>query len=318
MSERCWVRVTACDNIPLREGRAVDRGRPRDRHFQSGRSLSRGRQPVPAQGRPAGRRHRRGRGGRVSAARLEGETSRPGRSSGRPKPGGVRRASRRASKTASVFDELDPFLIGSYGLEAPMPRESFQGLRVLAFESRRAGELATLRSRRSGDIRSTAPAVREVPLESNAGVLAFAATLLAGGFDAVVFLLPALAPAPSSRRLEPRYPAEAIVAALSRTKVIARGPKPVAVLREWQVPVWLIAPEPNTWQALADAIDARAAEWSLGRGACGRAGVQRAERRPGRGARRARRRRHPRPGVPLGVARGRGAPEARRHRHRGG
>ncbi len=142
-----------------------------------------------------------------------------------------------------------------------MPRESFQGLRVLAFESRRAGELATLIATFGGHP-LTAPAVREVPLESNAGVLAFAATLLAGGFDAVVFLTGVGARALVAA-LEPRYPAEAIVAALSRTKVIARGPKPVAVLREWQVPVWLIAPEPNTWQALTDAIDARAAEWSL-------------------------------------------------------
>ena len=143
-----------------------------------------------------------------------------------------------------------------------MPQESFQGLRVLAFESRRAGELATLIATFGGHP-LTAPAVREVPLESNAEALAFGAALLAGGFDAVVFLTGAGARALVAA-LEPRYPGEAIVAALSRTKVIARGPKPVAVLREWQVPVWLIAPEPNTWQALTDAIDARAAEWSLG------------------------------------------------------
>ena len=43
----------------------------------------------------------------------------------------------------------------------------------------------------------------------------------------------------------------------------ARGPKPVAVLRELQVPVWVTAPEPNTWRELVAAIDARADERPL-------------------------------------------------------
>jgi uroporphyrinogen-III synthase len=46
------------------------------------------------------------------------------------------------------------------------------------------------------------------------------------------------------------------VDALARVKVVARGPKPLAVLREWQVPVWVAAPEPNTWHELLAAIDA--------------------------------------------------------------
>jgi uroporphyrinogen-III synthase len=37
--------------------------------------------------------------------------------------------------------------------------------------------------------------------------------------------------------------------------VFARGPKPVAVLREWGVPIALTAPEPNTWRELLRAID---------------------------------------------------------------
>jgi uroporphyrinogen-III synthase len=38
-------------------------------------------------------------------------------------------------------------------------------------------------------------------------------------------------------------------------KVAARGPKPQAVLREWNVPVALTAPEPCTWQELLRAMD---------------------------------------------------------------
>ncbi|RXL76518.1 hypothetical protein EO238_32185, partial [Citrobacter sp. AAK_AS5] len=46
-------------------------------------------------------------------------------------------------------------------------------------------------------------------------------------------------------------------------RVVARGPKPVAALREIGVPVWADAPEPNTWREVIAAIEARAAEWPL-------------------------------------------------------
>jgi len=52
-------------------------------------------------------------------------------------------------------------------------------------------------------------------------------------------------------------------AALARTKVVVRGPKPLAAVRELQVPVWVTVPEPNTWRELLAAIDARAAERPL-------------------------------------------------------
>src|SRR2546430_7431734 len=63
----------------------------------------------------------------------------------------------------------------------------FAGMRVLALESRRAEELAKLISTYGGQP-IVAPAMREVPLESNKEALTFAARLLAGEFDMVVFL----------------------------------------------------------------------------------------------------------------------------------
>ncbi len=53
---------------------------------------------------------------------------------------------------------------------------------------------------------------------------------------------------------------EAFLAALRRVKVVVRGPKPMAMMREWNVPVWATAPEPNTWRELLAALDARAGE----------------------------------------------------------
>ena len=50
-------------------------------------------------------------------------------------------------------------------------------------------------------------------------------------------------------------PKARFAAALSRVKVVARGPKPLAVPRELKVPVWVTAPEPNTWHEVISAID---------------------------------------------------------------
>src|SRR6185295_3287953 len=57
--------------------------------------------------------------------------------------------------------------------------------------------------------------------------------------------------------------ADAFTQALGRTRVVVRGPKPLAVLREIGVPVWVAAPEPNTWRELLGALDAKAAEQPL-------------------------------------------------------
>jgi uroporphyrinogen-III synthase len=47
------------------------------------------------------------------------------------------------------------------------------------------------------------------------------------------------------------------VEALRKITVVARGPKPIAVFREWQVPVTIAVPEPNTWRELLEAVAAR-------------------------------------------------------------
>jgi uroporphyrinogen-III synthase len=64
------------------------------------------------------------------------------------------------------------------------------------------------------------------------------------------------------------HPRERFVAALATTKVAVRGPKPLAVMRELQVPVAIVAPEPNTWRellaALPDVKDLRVAVQEYG------------------------------------------------------
>ena len=164
-----------------------------------------------------------------------------------------------------VWPENLPDFTGWHPMEddvAPMATPSFDGLRVLALESRRATELAALITTYGGQP-LVAPALREVPLESNTEALDFAAALMRGEFDIIIFLT-GVGTRALCRVIERAYPREAFIAALARTKVVARGPKPLAALRELQVPVWVAAPEPNTWRELLAAIDARTEERPLG------------------------------------------------------
>src|SRR5271155_2217490 len=134
-----------------------------------------------------------------------------------------------------------------------MPANNFDGLTVLTLESRRGQELSRLIETYGGRP-FHAPAMREVPLSSNARALAFANELLAGKFHAVVFLTGVGARA-ILKVIEGTHPPESFFDALRKVSVIARGPKPVAVLREWNVPVAITVPEPNTWHDLLHAID---------------------------------------------------------------
>ena len=135
-----------------------------------------------------------------------------------------------------------------------MSSPSFNRLRVLALESRRAKEIASL-IETYGGVASVAPSLREVPLESNPDALNFADGLLTGSFD-IVILLTGVGTRALLEVVQTKHPREEFIAALRRTKVVARGPKPLAVLREWQIPVWVAAPEPNTWRELLAALDA--------------------------------------------------------------
>ena len=108
-----------------------------------------------------------------------------------------------------------------------------------------------------------APSMREVPLESNPEAIAFADALERGEFDLVILLTGVGTRALVAVVEGVRGSREAFVQALRQTRVMARGPKPVGVLRELEVPVWVTAPEPNTWREVLSALDGRAQEFPL-------------------------------------------------------
>ena len=133
-----------------------------------------------------------------------------------------------------------------------MPGVGFDGLRVLALESRHAKEMTKLISSYGG-VPTIAPAMREVPIESPEA-LEFAAGLTAEKFDMVIFLTGAGIRAVVTA-VGHAFPREQLVDALRRVPLVARGSKPVSALRELGLKPALVAPEPNTWRELLRVLD---------------------------------------------------------------
>lgn len=132
---------------------------------------------------------------------------------------------------------------------------SFSGLHVVAFESRRAQEIAEL-IRRQGGEPFVAPSMREAPLADNGAVFDFAERLLAGDFDMVI-LLTGVGTRQLKRALAERYSERVLADALRGVTLVARGPKPAAALREMGLAPTIIAPEPNTSHEVLAAIGGR-------------------------------------------------------------
>lgn len=134
-----------------------------------------------------------------------------------------------------------------------MNSSNFAGLRVAAFESRMAEEMRRLIERYGGQP-LVAPAMQEVPLQDNREVLLFGEQLLAGRLDMVI-LLTGIGTRVMIDVLLTRYRSEQLTSALRRTVLVVRGPKPKAVLREFDLTSSIDVPEPNTWRDIIEALD---------------------------------------------------------------
>ena len=143
-------------------------------------------------------------------------------------------------ETQSDFNDLTP---------------GFGGLRVVAFESRMAAEVATMIERRGG-VAIVAPAMREVPLEDNHAALDFADRLLAGEFDAVIFMT-GVGTRALFAAMETRHQRPALVQALTAITTVARGPKPIRAMRDLGFEPSVVVPEPNTWREVLSALTSR-------------------------------------------------------------
>jgi uroporphyrinogen-III synthase len=146
-------------------------------------------------------------------------------------------------------------------METKNSPKGFAGLRVLSLESRRGTEMAKLIANQGGEA-VVAPSMREIPLESNTEGVAFGRKLFAGEFDVIIFLT-GVGTRALARVVERIHPLEQYLAELRKIAVVARGPKPVAVLKQWNVPIVLTAPEPNTWRELLRVLDENAEAFPL-------------------------------------------------------
>ena len=133
-------------------------------------------------------------------------------------------------------------------------RPGLQGLRVVSFESRRAKEMAEL-IRRYGGEPILAPSMREIPLGENRAALDLVPQLESGAVDYLV-LMTGVGTRTLNEALLAAYRQERILSALGQTRLVARGPKPIAALKELGLQPAITVPEPNTWRELLAALEA--------------------------------------------------------------
>lgn len=122
--------------------------------------------------------------------------------------------------------------------------QGLSGVRVVCLESRRSFEMSKLVEKQGG-VPIAAPSMKEVPLSEQAEALAFADVLMSGQCD-LLLLLTGVGARLLFDALKSRLDDETVRRALSTVAVYCRGPKPLAVCREWGIVPKGVAPEPNT------------------------------------------------------------------------
>lgn len=137
------------------------------------------------------------------------------------------------------------------------PARPLAGRTIAFLEARRANDLARLVERQGGTP-YVAPVLREVPVEDVAPLRAWLGDLMAGRFDVVIFLTGV-----GCRLLLEQAARDGVLAAvlagLARARVVARGPKPVRVLKDYGVRIDYVPPEPNT----SDELLTELGTWAL-------------------------------------------------------
>jgi uroporphyrinogen-III synthase len=132
-----------------------------------------------------------------------------------------------------------------------MTTGALDGVRIVAFEARRADELAQLFARHGAQVLS-APALREVPLGEPAEVRTLVEALRAGTVGATILLtgVGTRALADAAAGFCDDFPA-----LLGGVPIVARGPKPVSALRQLGVVPGHVVPRPYTWRETLAVVD---------------------------------------------------------------
>lgn len=129
----------------------------------------------------------------------------------------------------------------------------FAGLRVAAFESRNAEEIARMITRMGG-VASVSPSMREVALSHNPQAVDFANRVMTGQVDVVIFLT-GVGVRHLISQVQRHVDRDRFLAAISDVTTITRGPKSTAALKELGIDPTHRVPEPNTWREVLQVID---------------------------------------------------------------
>ena len=130
---------------------------------------------------------------------------------------------------------------------------ALQGVSVAAFESRHSAEMSRMLQRLGADAH-VSPSLREEPLIDNPEAVDFAHRLISGEVE-IVILMTGVGTRHMVAQIERHVDRQRFLDALSDITTIARGPKPVAAMREFGLTPTIRVPEPNTWRDILKTID---------------------------------------------------------------
>lgn len=124
---------------------------------------------------------------------------------------------------------------------------------MAALESRRRDDFSRLIERFGGQP-FVSPSMREVPIDRNKEVIDFAYRIMTGEIGVVIFLT-GVGFRHLMATVEKHVDKQRLLDCMSDIITIARGPKPVAAMREVGLRPTFRAPEPNTWREVLQLID---------------------------------------------------------------
>ncbi len=130
---------------------------------------------------------------------------------------------------------------------------NFDGLRVAAFESRRADDMERLIERHGGEPH-VSPSMREIAVDTPTEAIDFANRLITGQID-IVIVMTGVGFQYLLQVVERHVDRERFLTSLADITTIARGPKAAVVMNKAGVSPTYRAQEPNTWREILQLID---------------------------------------------------------------
>ena len=136
---------------------------------------------------------------------------------------------------------------------ASVDKTDFDGLRVMALESRRAAEMEKMIGRFNGQA-WVSPSMQEIPIEGNRVAIDFAQRVLTGEIN-IVLLLTGVGFDHLLKAISREIDTRRFLDTLSDIVTVCRGPKPAAAMKAVGLTPTHRVPEPNTWRELLKTLD---------------------------------------------------------------